>query len=228
MIARFPYHADYHAFDLEHWTARSLRFEDQFLALCYAYGITFQQVIDYFGPNDDYVCVDQQLKFIGEHQSRTPNRVLEIGAGRGEVSCALKKLGAKVMAVDVAIDINTWSKRTGQQFFGNDFDAPEITQSNIAGLDLDLSAFDTILIIETLEHIHEEDFRQIWDKIINGFHGLFIVTNLVNMHPIPIGGDWPDAELMHCRVIDDALYDTMCLQAKSVAHRRRSHLVLEF
>lgn len=241
-IKRFPYHKDYHNFDLDFWNARCLRIDDQFHALAYAHGISYNQLqqdfswfyncnnnenfIDLISKHD--ITIDNQVNYIERYKTRTPQNVLEIGAGRGEVSCALKKLGIDVTPVDVAIDINDWSTKTGNHFFGDKFEAPVIIEGNIDCVDLKLDNFDTILIVETLEHIHEEDFQNTWNKIISNFHGLFIVTNLIGMHPIPVGGDFENAELMHCRLIDDHLYDSMSEKSKSVVFRHGSHLVLEF
>lgn len=237
-IKRYPYDAGYHSED-PIWLNRGLRMSDQFPALCYAHGIFWNDLIkdfpelyydgkDFFNDTENLLNIETQLSYIADKKRRSPKNFLEIGAGRGELSCSVKKLNLEITAVDVATRIQNWAEKTGKHFFGDLFAPPTIIQSNINDLDLPWDKFDTILIVETLEHIHEEDFKKTWRNIIQSFHGSFIVTNMPCMHPIPVGGDWPDAELQHCRPIDDELYDQMSSVAKQVLLRYNSHLVLEF
>ena len=209
----------YFSSDLEFWNAKLLRLSDQFPALCYAFGI--YNIVDCNSLED-------QLLLLGNSKTRTPKHILEIGSGRGEISCVLSKLGVTTTAVDVAINIQTWVNRTGKHFFDKDFIAPKVIESNVKDFVDDFSKFDTILMVESFEHITEDEFRPTWDNICNNFKGLLCITNHPGMHPIPIGGDWEDAELQHCRVVDDTLFDAMASKAKRTIFRKTSHLVLEF
>jgi hypothetical protein len=221
---------------LANWRARFLRIADSFPALAYAHGIDFQLLSNnfseiYYQPESpealiNTYTIDDQINFIKKHATRTPNNILEIGAGRGELSCTISAMGINVTPIEIATDADRWFKKTGELYFGKDFIIPSVSRENI--LDLNFSNFDTILMVEVIEHITEDDFKLIWDKIIKQFRGLFIVTNYIHMHPIPIGGDWPDSEKEHCRLIDASVYDSMSNQAKLTIIRKGSHLVLEF
>ena len=221
---------------LANWRAKFLRLADSFPALAYAHGINFRLLADNF-PGIKYqseqpdalintYSIDDQIDFIKKHATRSPNNILEIGAGRGELSCTISAMGIDVTPIEIATDANLWFNMTGELYFGKEFVVPTISNENI--LDLDFSKFDTILMVEVIEHIKEDEFDLIWDKILRQFHGLFIITNFIHMHPIPVGGSWPGAKEEHCRLIDEDLYNSMCNQAKSTVIRKGSHLVLEF
>jgi hypothetical protein len=220
---------------LANWRARFLRIADSFPALAYAHGINFQLLSTnfseiYYQPERpealiNTYTIDDQINFITKHATRIPKKILEIGAGRGELSCTISKLGIEVIPVEIATGADIWFKKTGELYFGKDFIPPTIITQV---LDINVAEIDTIIMVEVLEHIKEEEFFLLWDKIIKEFTGVFIVTNFLHMHPIPIGGDWLGAEEEHCRLIDDTVYDAMCKQAKSIVFRKGSHLVLEF
>jgi hypothetical protein len=215
----FPYTEGYFYSDLENWNKRILR-RDQFAALCYMFGV----LPDY----DISQSLDEQISYVHQNKTRTPANIVEIGAGRGELSCTLSKMGVSVTPIDVASNIQNWFNRTGEHFFGNDFIVPKVIETHIQAVAIDFRKFDTIIMVESLEHIVEEEFQSTWHSICSDFKGLFCVTNLLCMHPIPIGNWGPDAEKQHCRIIDDELYDNMSKQAKQVVYRNNSHLVLEF
>ena len=92
----------------------------------------------------------------------------------------------------------------------------------------DLESFDSILIIETLEHIPEKLFKPVYDKIKTEFTGLFIITNWIHYHPIFFKMFQTEWEHPHCRHVDDNLYDRWSNDAKRVSHRYGSHIVLEY
>ena len=137
-------------------------------------------------------------------------------------------MGVNVTPIDVATNIQNWFNRTGKHFFGDDFIPPQVLESNIKDVSIDFKKFDTILMVESIEHIPEEEFQSTWDSICKDFKGLFCVTNLLCMHPIPIGAWGKDAEQQHCRIIDDELYDSMSKMAQQTIYRNNSHLVLKF
>jgi hypothetical protein len=231
-------HDYYYQLYIDHWNAKCLRFSDAFPGIAYSFGISFETLLESFPfmiwSGDDpeskahsYKVTDQ-INYIQQHATRIPNRVLEIGAGRGDVACTFAKMGVDITPIEISTSANVWFERTGKQFFGESFTPPKPQSVHIQDASVDFSKFDTILMIETLEHIKEEEFNKTWNNIVENFHGYFIVTNFLNMAHICIGGPWPNAEEEHCREITPALYDSMSKQAKSVIVRNGSHLVLEF
>lgn len=213
---------------IDYWQNRSIRYYDAFPAVCYAFGI--ENIPNWMLTEKNLTPewnIEKQIKFIQEHAIRQPNRVFEIGAGKGEIACTLQYLNIKIDSCELDEDAKEWFLRTAQHFFGYTFRPTYPMLGKIHTLDIDWSLYDTILMVECLEHIKEEEFSPVWDKIRSNFTGRFIVTNLIGFHPIAIGGDWEGAELHHCRLVDDKLYDTMSNDAKVIL-RQGSHLVLEF
>ena len=224
---------------LEHWHARRLRFCDAFAGVAYSAGIKFDILensfpdLMYAEPNStsaisSELTIDDQIIFLNNNLIRTPKKVLEIGGGRGEIACTFTKMNIDVTSIDIAEGVDRWFLQTGNHFFGNTFVGPTPIQAHINDVDIDFSQYDTILMSESLEHIREEEFLPVWHDIVNNFHGLFIVVNHMGIHPIQLGTSEYVSEEEHCRIVDDALYDSMSKQAKSVIFRKLSHLVLEF
>ena len=208
-------------------------------ALSYAHGITWNQLMGAFPwyfdihPSGRHEVCDKkilldQINFLQTTADRRPAGVLEIGGGRGDVANVLKYMKTSVTSVELSQDAVRWYEQTGKHFFGGDFEpAIPMTGSIDSAIDhLNLTDFDTIVMVESLEHIPEESFAPIWDRIVNDFRGLFIVTNWFEYHPINVG-QYASAQ-EHCRLVDDKLYDTWTAQAKRCVYRNRSHLVLEF
>lgn len=221
------------------WRSQSLKFGDALAAMSYAYGITWFDMVERFKPvflhdpngrgeSVDQRLIDHQLVFLRDKQQRKPQRVLEIGGGRGEVATVFKAMGADIVSVELSPDAAKMYAETANHFFGPNFKpvipVAEPIQSALAKFDL--ASFDTIVMVESLEHIPEPAFAPVWDAIVDQFHGRFITVNWPDYHPIWIGRDASPAE--HCRVVDDALYDQWSAQAKNVVTRWGSHLVLEF
>ena len=216
----FAYKEGFFYSDLENWTSKILRYEDQFHSLCYAFGIDT--------ISSTHNNITEQIEFVLNNKTRTPVNVLEIGPGRGELACLLSKMGVNITAIDVAQGVQNWFNRTAKHYFGDSIRVPIAIESNIKDTDIDFKKFDTIIMCESIEHIPNEEFNSTWENICSNFNGIFCVTNLFCMHPIEIGQGFPNAEEIHCRIIDDTLYDNMSSRAKKVIHRDRSHLVLEF
>ena len=219
------------------WNKVCLKFGDTFAALCYAHNISWNEMkVGFLEIEDDlardeihsYTIKDQQ-EFLIENKRRTPKKILEIGGGRGEVSNFLTNMNYDVVSVDPQSGADFWYKRTGEHFFG---EAPTIQLINkpieSAIDEIDLESFDTILIIETLEHIPEKLFKPVYDKIKTEFTGLFIITNWIHYHPIFFKKFQTEWEHPHCRHVDDNLYDRWSNDAKRVSHRYGSHIVLEY
>ena len=222
------------------WNNSSLKFGDALPALAYAHGISFDAVKSEFpevftnGREDSHTeshnkrYIDEQINFLTRNATRHPKNILEIGGGRGEVAAAVHKMGIGITSVEVGEGANQWYRETGKKFFGPDWENVTPLNKGVEEAidDLDLSKFDTIVMVESLEHIPEENFNKVWKKITEQFHGLFIVVNWLSYHPIAVGQYASPEE--HCRLVDDALYDTWTAQARRCVFRDRSHLVLEF
>lgn len=221
------------------WRSQSLKFGDALAGLCYALGISWHEMVAHYKPvfqvnangrgeSADDRLVDHQIQFLQNKHHRWPKRVLEIGGGRGEVATVLKAMGIDVVSVELSSDAEKLYAETARHFFGEQFVpvVPVNKPVQDALKELDFSSFDTILMVESLEHIPEKAFEPVWDKIANHFTGRFITVNWPDYHPIWIGRDASPQE--HCRVVDDALYDQWSSQAQRVVTRWGSHLVLEF
>lgn len=203
---------------IEDYIMRRLRDEDALPALCYAHG--------FFGPSPALLKIESQVAFLEAHAKRTPKRVLEIGCGRGEVTLACAYMGYDVTAIEPAKCVHELIENTGRLFFLNQYPRDNITVINkplSSELEVDYSCYDTILMIESLEHIPEEHFAPHWKRIAETFSGYFIVTNLLSHHPLKVG-QHADKKI-HCREVNDKLYDEMG-KAGEVLYRRKSHLCM--
>jgi hypothetical protein len=221
----------YEHLNLEYWENRTLRFYDAFPALNYAYGIGPHKILNWMFHDlkmRQGWSIEQQIEIIQRLKTRTPESVFEIGAGRGELICTFQHLGANVDSCEVNAEVSDWFHKTGQHFFGHRFRPKMPIIGPIQNHNINWANYDTIVMVESLEHIEEQHFKRVWANIVRNFKGLFIVTNYSEMHPIPVGGNWENAEKEHCRLIDDSVYDEMARDAKQVVVRKGSHLVLEF
>ena len=187
-------------------------------ALRYIYG--YSDHLSLKGQGDTF---REQVKNIKGGQTRHPNLVLSIGAGRGDLEAVLTYDGVNCIITDP----------------GPDFDMIEDTMKNWASVDeyvfwnlrmidavkradeLEISP-DTVVLCETLEHITKEEFDEAFE-IIKTWHPLLIIVNYLEMHPIGMSKDgWN-----HIRGVTDEDYDELCKDAEKVVFRLRSHLVLQ-
>jgi SAM-dependent methyltransferase len=168
--------------------------------------------------------VQEQMLFLSKSKKRHPSSVLEIGGGAGYVSNTIAELGVNCVSVDINPNHKKLSDQTANYFFNKPFS--EVTVKNdcisIEIKKLNLKDFDTIVLVESIEHIPEKRFDIVWDEICKNFCGRLIVTNWLDYHPIPAVG------VKHCRRVDDEFYDLLSSHATSCWHRDRSHLVLDF
>lgn len=222
----------YQYLNIEFWENRILRFTDAFPALCYAYGIESRQLPQWMLQETTLKhqgwSIEKQIDIVHSLKTRRPISVFEIGAGRGELINTFSYLESDVDSCEVNEEIYEWYHKTGQHFFGYKFRPRMPLIGEIQNLNVDWKNYDTIVMVECIEHIREEAFNQVWDNIVRNFRGRFIVTNYIGMHPIEIGGDWEDAANEHCRRIDENVYDELAQAAKAVVYRKGSHLVLDF
>ncbi len=226
-----------HSDGIQAWKQKSLKFGDAMAALCYAYGISWDQLTNRFADcfeveqygravyRKDRV-IDDQIDFLKNNQSRQPTKVLEIGGGRGEVANTLKYMGVDCVSVEIGKDAKRWYSATGEQYFGHMFNAaePVVDDVNNYILSNSLREFDTIIMVESLEHIPEDQFNKTWNKIKAEFLGRFIVVNWMDYHPCEIGSFGASPE-EHCRLVDDDLYDQWISESKKCIFRKGSHLV---
>jgi hypothetical protein len=232
-------------YGMNSWNKRTLKFGDGLPGICYALGISFETFFNYFtevysknaaGFTEDHTYTIEDIEtFLISNKKRNPT-ILEIGGGRGELSVLMSKLNIQHTSIDVCLEANDLYEMTGKKFYGNDFihQAPIVAPIEKLLLEntISLKDFDTLLFVESIEHIPSENFKYVFSRIIENFHGRFIVTNDFHHHPI-IGtldnpGD-PGATIPeHIATINDTIYDSWCEHAKSIVYRNLSHLVLEF
>lgn len=223
------------------WKNGNLKFGDSLAALSYAHGITWNQLVKFWPSIFDVnpygraeyssrQIIYHQITYLRRFTQRMPKNILEIGGGRGEVANTIKFMGVNVVSVEPGKDAVDTYHETGKRFFGETHTPvvpvnKTVTQA-IADNDLDLSKFDTIMMIESLEHIPEDEFEVFWTKIKQEFQGRFIAVNWMDYHPIWVGRDASPEE--HCRLVDDHLYDRLTSEANKFVYRNGSHLVLDF
>lgn len=230
------YHKEYHirsdGYDM--WLKGKLRYGDALAAVAYAVGVeSFARVQEIFGFSDggrsDYDGLDAggQLGKLFPHMSRLPRGVLDIGSGRCEVPLALASLGSPVQIVEPNNSKRDWLSETWEKMFPN-VDMGLVSLCELPCQDcfgqVDLSSVDTLMLVETLEHIPEGDFAKFWEVAKpalarNG--GMLVAANWVNYHPLDVTG--PE----HCRRVDDSIYDWLA-EGGRVVFRMGSHLVVQY
>ena len=207
-----------------------IKFGDALAAIAYAHDITYEQIIERFpqvGPNERFAGgypVDCQLDFIKKNAVRTPKKILEIGAGRGEVTLFLAAMGYDVTAVEPGVDYASLFDHSKHSLFEDMHLDYTVINKPIHEAQIDYSEYDTILMVESLEHILAEHFDPEWQKINDTFRGYFILVNWKKYHPIAVG-QYARKEI-HCRLVDDKLYDSYC-EGHTTKVRDKSHLCIE-
>ena len=223
----------------ENWRNGQLKYGDALCAICYALGIdSFEEVQKIYNFQDygQYMQgqhAKEQIDEVIKYQTRAPKHILEIGAGRGEVSHALSSfLGVKTTSIEPNKNFIKLLEKTSE-FFQLPYDSSNLKIINkdiISAVSaVDWETIDTIIFVESLEHILEEDFDLVYPFILNSLqknNGRLIITNWIHYHPLNVGQGASKEE--HCRLIDDELYDNFSKDAKKVIYRNNSHLVLEF
>jgi len=215
------------------WHKKTLR-SDQLAAIAYSLGYknyaAMCKQLNMFGININRMkdLPDVQygtlIKELDVKRTRTPKFVVDIGCGRGELLLSYQLLNIDCVGIDpspgakeLVPQTMKWEDIKQYKF---------INCGMLEGL-RQIESADTIVMCESIEHVREIEFNKAWKivcDLLNKTHGLFIVTNWINYHPIPVDGTGYD----HIRRIDNVFYDTLSLDAKKVIFRRGSHLVLEF
>jgi len=200
-----------------------------FAAMCYAYGYdNFRLVEQAFGESAE--TYREQVSNIKRRQTREPQLIVDMGAGRGELAAAFIYDGVPCYAVDPAPGaakiipetLEKWANSPRSRYF--------IHKSLLEGLKELLSfpfLVDTVILCEVIEHVREDEFDEatpLLEQLLSEARGLLIVTNWVDFHPIPTdGGGWD-----HIRVVDDGVYDDLASRARKTIFRRGAHLILQY
>ena len=229
-----------------------LKFGDALAAIGYAYGIPYSNLLKTFPLVEqdnrfeniavgklanNYVSVytaQDQIDFIKNNYTRIPENILEIGGGRLEVVTFLAELSRQLNVTQTIVVIEpgqhapTYLITTARKYFPSTCSILPVVNLINKPLhevtDIDYSKFDTILMVESLEHILAKDFDPCMEQIKQQFKGHFIVTNWLEYHPIAVGQYAPAN--VHCRLVNDALYDNYSTMG-TVKYRDRSHLWIE-
>lgn len=177
----------------------------------------------YYNQYFPLFSINDQLDFISKNKTRTPNNVLDLGGGRGEIANVLKYLNLSCLSIEPGQYADLLYEYTGKHFFGDSFDSAKPQKIALSQLtnSVNLSQFDTIVLCETIEHLPELDFWNFWNRVKTDFHGLVIIANWIYFHPIPAMG----AE--HIFEINDQVYDKLVSESKNCVYRNGSHLILE-
>lgn len=220
---------------IKSWKAKRLKFGDAFASIAYAHGISWEQVLEAFpgigkygkNENTEYTLQDQ-FDFIKENKTRTPRKVLEIGAGRFEVTAFLSKLGYDVHVIEPSIGAQRWLRDTGKKFFGEKIRCKLYNDCVSKFADnINFKEIDTVIMVESLEHIQEKHFNEMYQRILSELkktNGYLVLTNWIDYHPLSVGQG--ASALEHCRAIDDKLYDSFERDYGKSLYRNGSHICL--
>jgi len=214
----------------KHLESMCIKYGDALAGVCYALDIPYDKITQHWpqiAQNEMWIGghINDQIAFCQQHAKRKPKHILEIGAGRGEVTLMLSKMGYRVTTVDPGKDFLELLEYSNKKLFPNEIITPyNIINMPLQLATLDYTQFDTILMVESLEHILAEHFDPEWNKINHQFTGYFIVVNWKRYHPIAVGQYAPPN--IHCRRTDDALYDSFIKDNKCLL-KDGSHLVVE-
>ena len=205
----------------------TLRWEDEWPAVCYAHGI-----YNVIPPSESHFFNDihEQVHFLQANKKRIPKSILEIGSGRGEISCTMSHMGYPVTTVDVNDSIERFHRVYAQQWFGSETDDTHtlmISDLVAAQQHLDLSTVDTIIMVESIEHIFADEWWKFYDFILPIMQQNHTQLNITNLKEFwPLGGRGDRAE--HISLIDENFYDQLVEQSQAVLYRDRSHISLQY
>lgn len=243
------YHTTYHtdffrrADGYDHWRKGQMRYGDTLAAIGYALGWkNWEAIREQFpwltpeGKETTDLTASQQLDVLHPKITRWPKRVLDVGGGRGEVTMAFRYFGIPVTAIEPHKDAKewfewTWGKvfnglcRCGVEDGGYSLDNRMVEDTLDNELYLHNSDVDTVLLVETLEHLEKDTFDKFWAKTLKPLltrnKGRLVITNWLGYHPLEATGN------EHCRRTDDALYDWIC-EDGAIRYRRQSHIVVDY
>lgn len=221
---------------IRHWCAGKMRYGDSLAAIAYVLGVpsfeSFRALYGFSGlgkaHNEDLLTAVDQLAILKQVKTRDPKMVLDVGGGRGEASCALRYLGYDVQMIEPHPAACIWVKATWDQYF------PHIKEDVILDLiqepipeclpGIDLDKLDTVMFVESLEHIPEENFNKFWPVVkaaLMNNKGMLVCANWLDYHPLIV------ENREHCRHVDDTLYSEMA-EGGNVLFMSGSHLVVQY
>lgn len=219
------------------WEKGMFRYGDQCAAIAYALGyqnfeevkevLRFEGIGKWFSPQ---ISGSDQIFRLCDFHTREPRGILEIGGGRGEVSLGFQLLEVNVQLVEPSPDLYKLIDLTREKFNFTQEDIPikEIPLLRVINLplskaisEIDWDIIDTIIFIESIEHIMKEEFERFYEVLKAKFKGLMIIVNWIDYHPITLNPPW------HIRRIDDTFYNRLCKDGHRI-FRRGSHLVLKY
>jgi hypothetical protein len=224
-----------------HWKKSQLRYGDALAAIGYALGWptwnsiwrAFEGLTEH-GKETKNLDAPAQLEVLRNERglaNRVPKQVLDIGGGRGEVTMAFRHLGIPVQAVEAHSDACDWFEWTWGKLFDGQCrrgvaDREYLLTNGLAEYlhKDDLIDADTVLLVETLEHLEAKTFDHLWKLLVPMLErtkGRLIITNWLDYHPLKATGN------EHCRETNDNLYDQLA-EGRQTVYRRGSHLVLDF
>lgn len=218
------------------WNSKKLKFGDALSAVCYAHGISWDQMKERFplmgtlGKNENTpYTVQEQIEFVEQNKKRTPNKILEIGGGRGEVTCFLAKMGYDVHCIEPGDGAEKWLEETSQHIFGESLEYTLYNGCVSQFADEEgINGIDTVLMVESLEHILPKHFEPIYERCLKELKetkGRMVIVNWPDYHPIWVGRYAPKDQ--HCRLVDDALYNQMTQDFGEALYRNGSHICLQ-
>jgi cyclopropane fatty-acyl-phospholipid synthase-like methyltransferase len=205
-----------------------LRWEDEWPAVCYAHGI--YNVILPTEHEQFFNEVHEQIEFLQTNMKRTPKSILEIGSGRGEVSCTMSHMGYPVTTVDVNDNSERFHRIYSKRWFGsetNDTHTLLIGDLRAAQQHLNLSNIDTIIMVESIEHIFADEWWEFFNFMLPTMkqnHTQLNITNLKGYWPLGTRHDCDE----HVSLIDEKFYDQLAEQSQTVLYRDRSHISLQY
>ena len=233
------HHADYlqvyerdfyqRADGITHWQAGEMRTGDALAAVGYAVGVSsfeeLRSLVPFEGEGRGYVGKSALEQLACLPVRRQPKSVLDVGGGRGEVAWALSQLGARVQLVEPHPLAADWLQRTASQFKAPLGDVKLINELVPECLDsLELNSVDTVLFVESIEHIPDHCFEPFWEKVkpaLVANSGRLIVTNWLSYFPLDVSG--PE----HCRLVDSQLYARLA-EGGRVVFQQGAHLVVDY
>lgn len=229
---------------ISHWKKGMLRYGDAVCALAYAFGIeSFDAVRDMFGflgngkdIKPEMPAIEQMNRILA-NATRTPKAFLDVGTGRGEIAVVLSCFFYSVITIEMCEDVWSWLDKT-QNTFGMSirptfFFLPfvgTLEKFNTNCSDETIRTLDTVLFVETIEHVLEDEFFAFLDRLVSvpcsTMPRRLVITNWIDYHPIKPETKAPKSG--HCTLIDDGFYDKICARCQKVVFRQGSHLVVDF
>lgn len=212
-------------YDYNYWlpcNPMGVRLGDQWEAMCYCHGI--------FDPPWVY-SISSQTQYLKSNLTRRPRKILEIGSGFGEVSVSLAHMEYDVISVDCNLSAAHFHKGTARRLFGAHSGSNHdlyIGDLNAVGDCMHIQDVDTVIMVESIEHIRPLEWQQFYQKllpILKNNSGYLVITNYPKNY-WPLGG--PGDSFEHIQVVDDVFYDGLVKDSARVLYRDRSHICLTY